>query len=443
MSLGDEVLVNSADYNTQPTKPTTALSYTCGIGTKEFVGWSTQEIDGAGVPANLYTDEFPVVTEAITYHAVFASKIEGGGSMSKAVSLTNGETVYLATESGIGVTGANTSTNKDATVSTTQGDWMPFTVVTNGLQYQFKNGDNYITAAAKSFKLTETPSDFAFENGYIVYNVPSGSDAGDYVLLVNNNDAINTYYRFYKESNMSNSKYETFYVYKNPTHTDYTTSCPVLELTEGENTLTDGEVTDVTVNRSFDKDKLYTLSLPFALDASQVETIFGAGTTLYQFAQLAKEGGELVLYFSKPSAIAAATPYLIEPTQNVNGFEVEDATISTTPNNISFTVDATTVTMKPILSADRATTNGSTEYWLAVDKILYNNANTLLSLRALFDITTISGMPPRCRVALGENAETGVDNIINGENTTIKVIENGQLIIIRNGEKFNAQGVRF
>ena len=37
---------------------------------------------------------------------------------------------------------------------------------------------------------------------------------------------------------------------------------------------------------------------------------------------------------------------------------------------------------------------------------------------------------------------TGLDNIINNENTVIKTIENGQLIIIRNGEMFNAQGVR-
>jgi hypothetical protein len=41
-----------------------------------------------------------------------------------------------------------------------------------------------------------------------------------------------------------------------------------------------------------------------------------------------------------------------------------------------------------------------------------------------------------------ENTTTGLDNITNGEDTTIKVIENGQLIIIRNGEKYNAQGVR-
>lgn len=216
---------------------------------------------------------------------------------------------------------------------------------------------------------------------------------------------------------------------------------PTLTITEGENTLTDGVTADVTVNRSFEKDKLYTISLPFALGAEQVETIFGAGTILYQFAQLVKENGELVLYFSTPSAIAAATPYLIQPTQDVaTGFTVEDAVISTTPNNISFSVDATTITMMPILSADRTTTNGSTEYWLAADRILYNDANTLLSLRALFNISTVSGMPPRCRVALGENVETGIDNITTGENTTIKLIENGQLIIIRDGVKYNVQG---
>jgi hypothetical protein len=42
----------------------------------------------------------------------------------------------------------------------------------------------------------------------------------------------------------------------------------------------------------------------------------------------------------------------------------------------------------------------------------------------------------------GENEATGLENITNGENTTIKLIENGQLIIISNGEKFNAMGVK-
>ena len=57
--------------------------------------------------------------------------------------------------------------------------------------------------------------------------------------------------------------------------------------------------------------------------------------------------------------------------------------------------------------------------------------------------TAHTPMPGRKYVGMstkGENAATGLDNITNGENTVIKTIENGQLIIIRNGEKFNAQG---
>ena len=54
-------------------------------------------------------------------------------------------------------------------------------------------------------------------------------------------------------------------------------------------------------------------------------------------------------------------------------------------------------------------------------------------------------IPGRRRVVLGaagENAESGFEDIIAPEGKVIKVIENGQLIIIRDGEKYNVQGVR-
>ena len=43
----------------------------------------------------------------------------------------------------------------------------------------------------------------------------------------------------------------------------------------------------------------------------------------------------------------------------------------------------------------------------------------------------------------GSNTPTALDNIINSDNTVIKTIKNGQLILIRDGEMYNAQGVRF
>ena len=85
-------------------------------------------------------------------------------------------------------------------------------------------------------------------------------------------------------------------------------------------------------------------------------------------------------------------------------------------------------------------------YIIAQNKIWQaNDKNTLPANRAYIDkggvpTTEQPKLAGRRRVCMGENAATGLDNITNGENTTIKVIENGQLIIIRNGEKFNAQG---
>ncbi len=70
--------------------------------------------------------------------------------------------------------------------------------------------------------------------------------------------------------------------------------------------------------------------------------------------------------------------------------------------------------------------------------------------RAYFDGTELNalGVPPapmpgRRRITMGaegENTTTGVEGIVVPEGQTIKVISNGQLIIIRNGEMYNAQG---
>ena len=55
-------------------------------------------------------------------------------------------------------------------------------------------------------------------------------------------------------------------------------------------------------------------------------------------------------------------------------------------------------------------------------------------------------MPGRRRITMStesENAATGTEDVVAPEGQTLKLIENGQLIIIRNGEKFNAQGIKF
>lgn len=54
-------------------------------------------------------------------------------------------------------------------------------------------------------------------------------------------------------------------------------------------------------------------------------------------------------------------------------------------------------------------------------------------------------MPGRRRITMGtegENEATGTEDVVAPAGQTLKLIENGQLIIIRDGEKYNAQGVR-
>ena len=49
-------------------------------------------------------------------------------------------------------------------------------------------------------------------------------------------------------------------------------------------------------------------------------------------------------------------------------------------------------------------------------------------------------IPGRRRVCMGENATTGFDQIVAPAGQAVKAIENGQLIIIRDGVKYNVQG---
>ena len=207
---------------------------------------------------------------------------------------------------------------------------------------------------------------------------------------------------------------------------------------EGDNSAalaTEGEVF-VQVNREFIAGNLYTIALPFTLN--DVASVFGQGTVLYEYDKLIKQNDEVVLHFKEVNTISAGKPYLLKPAQNVDGFVVNNVTLSNSTQTLSFTVGTTTIAMEPILSVTTGqTTDG--KYWLAADKYLYNSTNTLPSLRALFIITTQNGIAPRARVALGENEATGLDNITTNEKAT-KAIVNGQLVIIRGGEMYNVQG---
>ncbi len=205
-----------------------------------------------------------------------------------------------------------------------------------------------------------------------------------------------------------------------------------------------GKTINAVVERSFNHSQYHTLCLPFDIPTNWL----GEGTEAYQLTSIVANntGDKLSLNATKWETIVAGKPYIIVP---VKGSEYEHVIINnvTVKNASAGTNVASGDGYKATLKAVTATggqTNGSTEYYVgAKDGKLYNAQTNKLGLRALIELTTTSGqpLPPKVRaqVTAGENVETGIEDLFTTD-APVKVIENGQLIIIRDGVKYNVQG---
>ena len=209
-----------------------------------------------------------------------------------------------------------------------------------------------------------------------------------------------------------------------------------------------GETINAVVERSFKSGQYHTLCLPFDIPTNWL----GEGTKAYQLTSIVANntGDKLSLNATKWETIVAGQPYIIVP---VKGSEYEHVIINgVTVKNVSAGTnvasgDGYKATLKAVTATDGTQTNGTTEYYVGADDgKLYNAQTNKLGLRAIIELTTTGGQPlpakVRAYVAAEENEATGFENIVAPEGQALKVIENGQLIIIRGNEKFNAQGVR-
>ena len=205
-----------------------------------------------------------------------------------------------------------------------------------------------------------------------------------------------------------------------------------------------GKTINALVERSFNYNQLHTLCLPFNLPTNWL----GDEAKAYQLTGVVSNSAtELELKAIETATIAAGKPYIVRPTKGseyeyviVSNVTVADATAGSYTvqgGNYQVTMQAIAATPNPAQQTD-----GSTEYWIAVeDGCLYKTKTNKLGLRAIIKMTTTTGAPVnvRARVVTDENVETGVEDIITTD-TPVKVIENGQLIIIRDGVKYNVQG---
>ena len=201
-----------------------------------------------------------------------------------------------------------------------------------------------------------------------------------------------------------------------------------------------GKTVDVVIERSFTaNDGYYTLCVPFNMPASVIGKAYSLGTITEHV------GGEGInIELKEERELSAGMPYLVLPKANMSELVVENVTIAEDDiagQNITNDELNVQIFFQGYYSAPGVTTNGTTEYYVGNNGYLYNGEVEIRGLSGLFTITDTEGNPTRvrARVVAGENGVTSVEDIIT-DAAPQKVIENGQLIIIRNGEKYNVQG---
>ena len=205
-----------------------------------------------------------------------------------------------------------------------------------------------------------------------------------------------------------------------------------------------GAAVNVELSRSFVGGMYNTISLPFAVSSEKVIAAFGAGVELMYMAGATLDGTVLDLEFAPTTSIHQGTPYLIKPAANVVNpqftdvkFELSDATTAATGGtNADFigTFVKTTIPGNP------------NNLYLQSGNVLMFSENdvTIKGTRAYFHVDVPSSALPVVRPRIVMNGQVLTDvELVNGEpQVNGKFIENGQLVIIRDGVRYNALGVR-
>lgn len=260
-------------------------------------------------------------------------------------------------------------------------------------------------------------------------------------------------------NNGANAGEQRIYAFTVPTanNTCLTPAKKVLKLTKTDQAITvdeeDATITttlalynympaSVTLKRELYLNEWNTLTLPFSMNEQQIIDAFGEGTKVAMLtSSRLKSENSVYVRFDYVKSIEAGKPYLIRPTQQVAS-EIATVIINTTPQTISTTI----LDMIPVLDKTdwEAAENN---FFLGPDAYLYQKATdgVMPPLRAYFQFHGLTSQQLsniRTRISFGENAATDIEEVEDEtiDNKAIKVLENGQIIIIRNGQKYNIHG---
>ena len=206
----------------------------------------------------------------------------------------------------------------------------------------------------------------------------------------------------------------------------------------------DGEDMKVVLNRTFTGGMYNTICLPFTDWMSSVKAIFGDDVKLLELSTAELDGNTLNLIFTTPTELGHGRPYLIKPAQDVKNPIWNGRTINA----------STGYNTKSCANADfigsfiaGEVPAGEDNLFLGPENLLYfyDAATPIKGTRAYFHIKGVphpSQSIKHAKIITNAQVVTSIDFTKGENNKVMKAIENGQLIIIRNGERFTVQGQR-
>lgn len=209
------------------------------------------------------------------------------------------------------------------------------------------------------------------------------------------------------------------------------------------------EVSKKTIlNRTFAGGMYNTLCIPVEPGSSELKNAFGEGYELLEMeSAVMEEGGILVLNFTTVSSFLAGKPYLIKPVADVkypriNAHKIHNYTSNNTTHGTA--ADFIGSFVKTSVPA------GENNLFLGSGNKLYfsSEATPIKGMRAYFEVDPSAGAPARARIVANEQVVTDVE-LLNGKlpetfgsSKVGKFINNGQLIIVKDGVYYNAFGIK-
>ena len=217
----------------------------------------------------------------------------------------------------------------------------------------------------------------------------------------------------------------------------------------------DGQTIDeLIIDRPVLNNIYNTLCLPFDMNATQIAASSLNGVEIREFTGASVEGTTLNLSVGDPvNAVVAGRPYFVKfsAASQLDDLHFEDVTINNALlDNMAVTFDGVTFkgTFTPFVMPNGLNFQGGYLFLGQNNQLFWpNTSNPLKPFRAYFYVDVESSTPGNApkyrgmpaRIVEGKNVTTGVENAQSANQST-KVIVNGQLIIIKNDVRYNAQG---